>query len=76
MKLPFEKIEREVFIKLEAKTDKEYGKRPESRSITELLEKGVICLNKNSGPTSHQVSDYVKKILKISKSGHGGTLVI
>ncbi|MBT3407816.1 RNA-guided pseudouridylation complex pseudouridine synthase subunit Cbf5 [Candidatus Woesearchaeota archaeon] len=43
-------------------------------SIQELLNKGVICLDKPKGPSSHQVSAYVQQILKIKKSGHSGTL--
>jgi len=39
-----------------------------------LFDFGVVNIDKPSGPTSHQVSAYVKKILNISKSGHSGTL--
>ncbi|MBI2148061.1 RNA-guided pseudouridylation complex pseudouridine synthase subunit Cbf5 [Candidatus Woesearchaeota archaeon] len=73
-KLPFEEIEREILIKKESSTNESYGKRPEERTIQELLNYGVICLNKIDGPSSHQVADYVKKILKLEKVGHGGTL--
>ena len=31
-------------------------------------------IDKPKGPTSHQTSDYVKKILHIDKAGHSGTL--
>jgi len=72
--LPFEKIERKVFTKKSASTDPRYGKFPENRSTEELLEYGVVCLNKPSGPTSHLVADFAKKILGIQKCGHGGTL--
>ena len=74
-KLPFEQIEREILIKKESATNESYGKRPEQRTTKELLNNGVICLNKLSGPSSHQVADYVKKILNVEKVGHGGTLV-
>ncbi len=75
-KLPFEEIEREILIKKESVTDESYGKRPEQKTIKELLESSVICLNKLEGPSSHQVADYAKKILEVEKMGHGGTLVI
>ena len=75
-KLPFEEIQRETLVKREASTNESYGKRPEQRTIKELLNNGVICLNKLDGPSSHQVEDYAKKILKVEKMGHGGTLVI
>ncbi len=74
-KLPFEEIERTVLVRKEAETNPEYGKRPEERTVQELIDYGVINLNKPSGPTSHQVSDYVQKILGITKAGHSGTLV-
>ncbi len=72
--LPFEKLKREVLIKKEATTDPSYGKKPEERSIKELVENGVFCLNKFEGPSSHQMMDYIKSILKIEKVGHGGTI--
>ena len=74
MKLPFEQVERKIIIKKESETNSNYGKKPENRTITELIDKGVICINKPQGPTSHQVADYTKKILNIKKAGHGGTL--
>ncbi len=74
MKLPFEEREYSVIMKQEAKSASEYGCAPEKRSIEELLRYGVVNIDKPKGPTSHQVSDYVKKILHISKAGHSGTL--
>lgn len=72
--LPFEKLNRKIIIKREAETDKRYGQRPEERTVKELLDYGSINLNKPPGPTSHQVSDYVQRILHIEKAGHSGTL--
>ena len=72
--LPFERIKREILIKKEAETSSEYGKKPGDRSVEELISYGVVNINKQQGPTSHQLSDHVKKILNISKAGHGGTL--
>lgn len=50
------------------------GKRPEERTVDELLQLGIVVLDKPSGPTSHQVSAWVKQILGVEKAGHGGTL--
>jgi len=72
--LPFEEEERRVIVKRESPTSEKYGKRPEQRTIAELLDFGIIPLDKPSGPSSHQVSAYVQKILKIGKAGHSGTL--
>ena len=69
-KLPFEKINREILVKKEAKTNctlKEI-------KAEELINYGIVNIDKPAGPTSHQVSDYVQKILGISKAGHSGTL--
>ncbi len=74
-KLPFEKIKREILVKKESETSPEYGKKPSERSVEELIKYGVVNINKPSGPTSHQISDYVKKILHVKKAGHSGTLV-
>ncbi|MBD3310059.1 RNA-guided pseudouridylation complex pseudouridine synthase subunit Cbf5 [Candidatus Woesearchaeota archaeon] len=72
--LPFERIKREKLVRKEAETSSRFGKRPEERTVEELLELGIININKPKGPTSHQVSAYVQKILGIKKSGHSGTL--
>ena len=74
MQLPFEKREYKELIRQEAETDPKYGKKPEERDIEELLEKGVINIDKPSGPSSHQISAYVQKILQKKKAGHSGTL--
>ena len=39
-----------------------------------MINYGIVNIDKPAGPTSHQVSDYVQKILGISKAGHSGTL--
>ncbi|MBR9690968.1 RNA-guided pseudouridylation complex pseudouridine synthase subunit Cbf5, partial [Candidatus Woesearchaeota archaeon] len=70
----FEKIQREVLVRNESKTSSKYGMAPEKRSVEELIDYGIINMDKPPGPTSHQVSAFVQKILKIKKSGHSGTL--
>ncbi|MFH0875002.1 MAG: RNA-guided pseudouridylation complex pseudouridine synthase subunit Cbf5 [archaeon] len=72
--LPFEKISRQVLTRVETKTSEKYGKKPEDRSVSELLDFGIINVDKPAGPTSHQVSAYLQNILGIDKSGHSGTL--
>ncbi|MFZ3059535.1 MAG: RNA-guided pseudouridylation complex pseudouridine synthase subunit Cbf5 [Candidatus Methanoperedens sp.] len=73
MILPSEK-KRETLIKSEDKTDEKYGKKPEERLLEEYIRKGVINLDKPAGPTSHEVTSWVKKILNLDKAGHSGTL--
>ncbi len=73
MILPSEK-KRETLIKSEDKTDEKYGKKPAERPLEEYIRKGVINLDKPAGPTSHEVTSWVKKILNLDKAGHSGTL--
>jgi len=55
-------------------TDYKWGKIPAERSIKELLDYGIINLDKPPRPTSHEVVSYVKKMLNLKKAGHSGTL--
>ncbi len=72
--LPFEKEEKEITFRKEGKTNPEHGCNPNKRPITELIHYGIVNVNKPQGPTSHQISDYVQRILSITKAGHSGTL--
>ena len=72
--LPFETIKRETLVRREAVTSAKYGKAPEDRTMAELLDFGIVVIDKPPGPSSHQVSSYVQRILHIQKSGHSGTL--
>ncbi|MEK6933047.1 MAG: PUA domain-containing protein [Nanoarchaeota archaeon] len=73
-RLPFERIKREIFIKKESETNWGYGQDPYKRPISELINYGVLNMNKQEGPSSHQFTDYIKRILNIDKAGHGGSL--
>jgi len=44
------------------------------KPIKELLKNGVLIVDKPQGPSSHQVSAWVKNIFGVEKAGHGGTL--
>lgn len=66
--------DKKLIIKARATTDPSYGKEPNARSIEEHIRYGVINLDKPRGPTAHEVVSWVKRILKIKKAGHGGTL--
>ena len=45
-----------------------------NKSIQELLEFGIINIDKPSGPTSFDISDFVRKKLGLRKTSHFGTL--
>jgi H/ACA ribonucleoprotein complex subunit 4 len=65
---------RELLVKAEGTTDPKYGCKPEDRSAEQLMKFGVINLDKPAGPSSHEVAAWVKRILKLERVGHGGTL--
>ncbi|GIU68602.1 MAG: tRNA pseudouridine(55) synthase TruB [Candidatus Pacearchaeota archaeon] len=50
------------------------NKIKQKKSLKELLEFGIINIDKPSGPTSFQVSEYIKKELNLKKTSHFGTL--
>ena len=66
--------ERKIIERIKAETDNKHGCIPEERSVEELLDLGVVNLNKPQGPTSHQIADSVKNVLGVKKCGHSGTL--
>ncbi len=72
--LPFEKQRREILTRKECETSLKYGCVPEQRTTKEHIKYGIVNIDKPQGPTSHQVSFYVQKILEIDKTGHSGTL--
>ncbi|MHC1635032.1 MAG: RNA-guided pseudouridylation complex pseudouridine synthase subunit Cbf5 [Candidatus Methanospirareceae archaeon] len=71
VKKPWERCE---LVKSEAPTDPRYGCAPEERPIRELIEKGIVNIDKPPGPTSHEVVIWVKDILRARKAAHTGTL--
>ncbi len=72
-RLPSDEPE-QLLVKSQDSTNPSYGCKPDKRDIETLLQYGVINLDKPSGPTSHEVVSWVRKILGISNAGHGGTL--
>ena len=67
MKFPFEKENKEIIIKQKEIIDESQGADPNKRTLNESLDYGIININKPQGPSSHQVTDYVKKILEINR---------
>ncbi|PIN97129.1 MAG: RNA-guided pseudouridylation complex pseudouridine synthase subunit Cbf5, partial [Nitrosopumilus sp. CG10_big_fil_rev_8_21_14_0_10_33_7] len=55
-------------------TDDAYGTYYDKRTLAQLLDYGLIILDKPPGPTSHETVAWTKRILKIPKIGHSGTL--
>ena len=57
-----------------AKTNNSFGCNPEERPLEELLECGIILIDKPPGPSSHQLAAWARSMLGINRIGHGGTL--
>ncbi len=55
-------------------TNDAYGVYYDQRSVKDLLNYGLILLDKPPGPTSHETVAWAKRILKLPKIGHSGTL--
>ncbi|KAG5871886.1 hypothetical protein JTB14_033119 [Gonioctena quinquepunctata] len=50
------------------------GSSPLKREISDYVRSGFINLDKPSNPSSHEVVAWIKRILKVEKTGHSGTL--
>ena len=61
-------------LETDPKTSAAHGCNPQDRGIEQLLEAGMIIIDKPAGPNSHQVSAWARDILGLEKLGHGGTL--
>ncbi len=55
-------------------TESKHGTRPEERTIEERIRLGVAVVDKPQGPTSHQVSAWVRDMFGVARAGHSGTL--
>lgn len=51
-----------------------FGASPLKRDIVNYIKSGCINLDKPSNPSSHEVVAWVKRILRVEKTGHSGTL--
>jgi len=61
------------YIRDKANTVSEWGEFPNRRSVKDLIPRSLIVIDKPQGPTSHQVSAWVRDIFD-EKTGHSGTL--
>ena len=55
-------------------SDMRFGRYPGARPIEEHIKNGVVVIDKPSGPTSHQVTAWVRDMLGLTRAGHAGTL--
>ena len=50
------------------------GYSPLKRPLDQYIKYGVLNLDKPANPSSHEVVAWIKRILKVEKTGHSGTL--
>ncbi|CDI75815.1 H/ACA ribonucleoprotein complex subunit 4, related [Eimeria praecox] len=51
-----------------------FGSSPLARPLQQHLNYGSLLLDKPANPSSHEVVAWLKKILRVEKTGHSGTL--
>jgi H/ACA ribonucleoprotein complex subunit 4 len=66
--------QRELVSKAAESTSPKYGCRPEDRPIQLRIKYGLLNVDKPPGPSSHEVVAWIKRMMKLSHAGHGGTL--
>jgi H/ACA ribonucleoprotein complex subunit 4 len=50
------------------------GSSPLKRTLKNYITYGVINMDKPANPSSHEVVAWIKRILRVEKTGHSGTL--
>ncbi len=70
---PWELV-RSVVVRAEEVADASLGTDPLGRSLEEYVRYGLIVVDKQAGPTSHEIVAWVKRMLELDRAGHGGTL--
>lgn len=65
---------RQILEKTKDSTNPAWGSDPQKRPISDHLKLGVIAVDKPSGPSSHEVVAWIKRMLNIEHAGHAGTL--
>ncbi len=67
-------IHHEFVTKVDEATDSKYGCNPEERSMSMHIKYGLLNIDKPAGPSSHEIVAWIKRMMKLSHAGHGGTL--
>ena len=67
-------IKRSLLVRATEETDYSFGCSPNERPIKEHMQFGIINLDKPAGPSSHEVTAWLKRIIGLKRAGHGGTL--
>lgn len=63
-----------MYVRSDHYTPLPFGCSPSRRQLREYLNAGVINLDKPANPSSHEIVAWIKRILRVEKTGHSGTL--
>lgn len=72
--IPPWELKTKVVSRTSDESNPEYGFFPYERPVGLHIKFGIINLDKPSGPSSHEVTAWVKRIVGVNHAGHGGTL--
>lgn len=61
------------YVRRKVNTVSKWGERPEKRTLEDMIPRSMVVLDKPEGPTSHQVSAWVRELFD-EKTAHSGTL--
>lgn len=61
-------------VRANPETSPRYGYPPDKRPIQYHIRKGIVVVDKPKGPSSREIAAWTKKILGLTRAGHGGTL--
>ena len=67
-------LEQSVVVRAEEVANPSLGTDPLGRPLEEYIKYGLIVVDKQAGPTSHEIVAWVKRLLELDRAGHGGTL--
>jgi len=67
---------RKLIVREESEPSWEYGHNPRSRPVDLLMNLATVVLDKQKGPTSHDAVATFKRLVKVDRAGHTGTLEI
>merc|ERR1712226_816337 len=51
-----------------------FGSSPLKRDLSNYVKSGFLNIDKPSNPSSHEIGAWLKRILRVEKTGHSGTL--
>jgi H/ACA ribonucleoprotein complex subunit 4 len=71
---PSWEIPRKILVKAQDETHPNYGQTPEERDFNHHVRYGILIIDKQAGPTSHEITAWVKRLMNLDRAGHGGTL--